>query len=75
MPPGRRWHFQVRGREIHLIRTCEEAMSMCGLKYGAIKDITTVKDKKFAGDMILVRIRYLLLCIYPSTSDKVLSAD
>ena len=59
MPPGRRWHFQVRGREIHLIRAGEEAVSLCGLKYSAIKDITTVKDKKYAGDrnqMILVRL-------------------
>lgn len=68
MPPGRRWHFQVHGKEIHLIRAGEEAVSLCGLKYGAIKDITTVKDKKYAGDrnqMILVRI---LWCMYPSIS-------
>lgn len=60
----------MRGREIHLIRAGEEVESLCGLKYGAIKDITIVKDKKCTGDrnqMILVRIKYLLWCMYPST--------
>ena len=46
MPPGRRWHFEVRGRDIVLIRAGEEMESLCGLKYGAIKDITVGKSSK-----------------------------
>ena len=56
--PQRRWHFEVRGREIYLIRAEEEMESRCGIKYGAVKDITIVSDKKQPGDrnqMIMVR--------------------
>ena len=64
MPPGRRWHFEVRGKEIFVIRAGDEMESLCGLKYGAIKDITIGKDNKKAsgGDknqIILVRMQYV----------------
>ena len=59
MPVGRRWHFEVRGKtEIWIIRAGEAMESLCGLKYGAIKDLTIVKDKKHEGDrtnFIMVR--------------------
>ena len=51
----------MRGtKEIWLIRAGEvnEMESLCGLKYGAIKDITIVRDKKLEGDrnqFIMVR--------------------
>ena len=62
MPPGRRWHFEVRGKEIHIIRAGEEMESMCGLRYGAIKDIITVNDTKYAGDRKQMSMVNIILC-------------
>ena len=46
MPPGRRWYFEVREKEIHLIRDGEDMETRCGLKYGAIKDLAVSEGRR-----------------------------
>ena len=44
MPVYRRWNFEIRGRDIHVVREGEEISSVCGLRYGPVKVITSGKE-------------------------------
>lgn len=44
MPTYRRWNFEVRGKDILVIREGEEISSVCGLKFGPVKTVTSGKE-------------------------------
>ena len=52
MPTYRRWNFEVRGKDILVIREGEEISSVCGLKFGPIKIVTKVKGAAATGTQV-----------------------